>query len=151
MIEKLYFAQKGFIIKDGRVLLIKKDERDPHQPGKWEVPGGRIKFGEDVGEHLKREIYEEVGLNVSVGRPFHVWQWQNKVMDGDIEIKRQIIAVARICQYISGNVSFSGNVKDDFLDGEFCWVNPKEILGYNVIENMIPCIKDFLKFIGDDT
>ena len=58
----------GAVIKDrsGRLLLIRRG----HEPGKgqWSIPGGRVEAGESDAEALAREVREETGLVVAVGR-----------------------------------------------------------------------------------
>ena len=58
----------GAVIKDdlGRLLLIKRG----HEPGKglWSIPGGRVESGESDEAALVREVREETGLAVAVGR-----------------------------------------------------------------------------------
>ncbi|MEV0622888.1 NUDIX domain-containing protein [Nonomuraea sp. NPDC050404] len=58
----------GAIIFDAsdRLLLIKRG----HPPGKglWSVPGGRLEPGESDEAGLRREVLEETGLHVAVGR-----------------------------------------------------------------------------------
>jgi ADP-ribose pyrophosphatase YjhB (NUDIX family) len=58
----------GAIVTDeqGRVLMIKRG----HEPGAglWSIPGGRIEPGETDAEALAREMLEETGLTVEVGR-----------------------------------------------------------------------------------
>jgi len=46
----------------GKVLLIEGPGRG------WEYPGGRIEEGEDLISGLKREVFEEAGVDVNVGR-----------------------------------------------------------------------------------
>jgi len=50
----------------GRLLMIKRG----HEPGAglWSIPGGRIEPGETDTEALVREMFEETGLAVEVGR-----------------------------------------------------------------------------------
>lgn len=58
----------GAIISDaaGRLLLIKRG----HEPGKglWSLPGGRVEAGETDEQAVVREVLEETGLTVAVGR-----------------------------------------------------------------------------------
>ena len=58
----------GAIVADGqgRLLMIKRG----HDPGAglWSIPGGRIEPGETDAEALAREMIEETGLTVEVGR-----------------------------------------------------------------------------------
>lgn len=54
----------GLIIKDGKILLVK---RAAHllEGGKWALVGGFIDPGEIIVEALHREIIEEVGWEIS--------------------------------------------------------------------------------------
>jgi 8-oxo-dGTP diphosphatase len=53
---------KGVLIHQGRVLLL-LNERD-----EWDLPGGRPDPGEDHRAALVREVREETGLSVEIGR-----------------------------------------------------------------------------------
>ncbi len=57
----------AILAKDGKVLIAKR-KPDDKQPGKWEFPGGKIEAGESARECLKREMREEFGIDVRVGR-----------------------------------------------------------------------------------
>lgn len=68
--SRLEFAQKAVVVNHGKVLMLRKSSDDPYYPGRWDLPGGRMKDSEDVDTHLVREVLEETGLVVSpFGRP----------------------------------------------------------------------------------
>jgi mutator protein MutT len=52
--------------RDGR-LLITRRPAGGHLAGLWEFPGGKRKEGESHEECLRRELREELGVEVSVG------------------------------------------------------------------------------------
>mgnify|MGYP000427485055 CR=1 FL=1 len=56
------------IHKDGK-YLIQTRPKGKSFAGKWEFPGGKRESGEDFRACVKREIQEELGVDVSV-RPF---------------------------------------------------------------------------------
>jgi len=58
------------VIQDeqGRVLLSRRPEH-AHQGGLWEFPGGKVEPGEGLSAALKREITEELGLDISAHSP----------------------------------------------------------------------------------
>ena len=66
---------------DGRdeVFLAKRADTKKFLPGVHELPGGHIDFGEDIVAGLKREVAEEFGMEVSIGDPFFVFTYVNKV------------------------------------------------------------------------
>lgn len=47
-------------------LVVKRSEKDDFLPGVWEFPGGNIEDGELILEALKREVYEEIGVEIDV-------------------------------------------------------------------------------------
>jgi 8-oxo-dGTP diphosphatase len=48
---------------EGRYLLGQRPEGKPYA-GYWEVPGGKIENGESVFAALKRELQEELGIDI---------------------------------------------------------------------------------------
>ena len=54
------------IMKDDLFLMAQRS--DGAEAGKWEFPGGKVEPGEDPRACLKREIQEELGVEVEVGR-----------------------------------------------------------------------------------
>lgn len=51
--------------REGRFLLVKRSsEKYPEVGAKWDIVGGRINLGETLMKNLRREINEEVGLEL---------------------------------------------------------------------------------------
>jgi len=57
------------IIELGGKVLCTQRSKAMSLPLKWEFPGGKIDDGESPGECLKRELIEELGIEISVGEP----------------------------------------------------------------------------------
>jgi len=53
--------------KDGRWLIAQR-KRGDRFAGFWEFPGGKLEPGETPEECLAREIFEELGIRVRVGK-----------------------------------------------------------------------------------
>lgn len=54
------------IVRDGRVLAALRGP-DMRLAGHWELPGGKVEAGEGDRDALRREIAEELGVEVRVG------------------------------------------------------------------------------------
>ena len=74
----------GAVVRDdkGRLLLVRRG----HEPsaGLWSLPGGRIEPGESAAEAAAREVREETGLDVVVGRMLIeavIWDGRYRVQD----------------------------------------------------------------------
>ena len=57
----------AIIEHDGRILAAQRS-KIMSLPLKWEFPGGKIHNGESPEECLKRELIEELGIEVAVGQ-----------------------------------------------------------------------------------
>jgi ADP-ribose pyrophosphatase YjhB (NUDIX family) len=58
----------GAVVHDGhgRLLLVRR--ANPPAAGAWSLPGGRVEAGEVDAVAVRREVLEETGLVVDVGR-----------------------------------------------------------------------------------
>ena len=48
----------------GKFLLVQRSENDDIFPSKWQNLGGKIELGETVEEAVKREVKEEIGIEI---------------------------------------------------------------------------------------
>ena len=62
-----------------KVFLPKRADTKKFLPGKYELPGGHIDYGEDITAGLRREIEEELSVVVNLGDPFAVFTYTNEV------------------------------------------------------------------------
>lgn len=67
-LNEMVVVLKGFILHEGKVLIVQRANDDEVGGGTWELAGGKIHFGEDLEAALLREIQEEVGLDVTAER-----------------------------------------------------------------------------------
>jgi mutator protein MutT len=56
--DKLPVSIKAIIVDDNKILCLKNERNE------WDFPGGKINFNEDVEACLKREVKEEVNLDI---------------------------------------------------------------------------------------
>ena len=133
---KLFTATKAFIVYSGNVLLLKESTKyiDGANAGRFDVVGGRVKPGQRFDESLMREIQEETGLSVKIGRPFFVNEWRPVVRWE----QWQIVGTFFECVASSDKVVLS----DDH--SEYVWIDPKEYQKYNIIDNLIPAFASYL-------
>jgi len=56
------------VIRRGDEILVSRRKSDAERGGQWEFPGGKVELGEAEPQALEREIAEELGCAVEVGR-----------------------------------------------------------------------------------
>ncbi|GAA2284638.1 NUDIX hydrolase [Actinomadura sp. NPDC048955] len=59
----------GIVIEDERILLL---DQDTDTGRSWSLPGGKVEASEPLAEALVREMREETGADVEVGRLLYV-------------------------------------------------------------------------------
>jgi 8-oxo-dGTP diphosphatase len=66
--QQFFFGVHGVIADRGRLLILRRAPSMTYMPGAWDLPGGHLALGENFEECLKREVDEETGLQIEVGR-----------------------------------------------------------------------------------
>ncbi len=60
----------GVVLDEDQNILLARRPDHAHQGGLWEFPGGKVEADEAPQEALRRELQEEVGIDVARSRPF---------------------------------------------------------------------------------
>ena len=55
------------IFRNGDKVLLMRRGADQPLAGEWEYPGGKFEDGEDGPTCLRRELYEELGIDAQIG------------------------------------------------------------------------------------
>ena len=103
------------IFKDGRVLVTKRGV-EPHK-GKFDIPGGFLRAGEDVIEGLKRELWEELQVEVDVSTDDVL----TIVTHTYGEESDFVLAIGFSARLVSGEVTPGSDVE------EAHWISPSQI------------------------
>ncbi|MCR4281177.1 MAG: NUDIX hydrolase [Candidatus Kaiserbacteria bacterium] len=76
-------AVKGLCVRDEKLLLCHDFAGNlANTGGAWELPGGGMEFGHNFEETLRKEVREEMGLDVTwmADKPLYVWHMKRKNM-----------------------------------------------------------------------
>lgn len=123
---------KALVMKGDSILLLKRKEGG-FASGLWDIPGGKLEFGESPEESLIREVYEETTLKVDIGKVI-------SLSSGiDLKKNKQYITIVYLCSYLSGDVKLS----NEHIDYE--WTSLKNIKGKKLVYYVEEGIDNYLK------
>jgi 8-oxo-dGTP diphosphatase len=105
--------------ENGRVFIARRSE-GKHLAGKWEFPGGKMEPGETPAQTLRRELMEELDLEVSVG----ALRCRVHFRSGDMDFELLALAATRL----SGEPVLREH--DDAR-----WVAPAELFEYDLADS----------------
>jgi 8-oxo-dGTP diphosphatase len=114
---------------DGKILVTQRSEK-MKLPLKWEFPGGKLEEDESEADCIKREILEEINIEIEV-----VKQLSNSVYDyGSFKIN----LIPFIANYVSGEIILSEHKNYNLLD-------KSQLLNLDWAEADLPIVEEFLK------
>lgn len=89
----------AIIFRGDAVLLVKRG--NPPSSGKWSIPGGLVELGESLDAAVRREVREEVGLEVKVVDL--VAALDRVIYDGSSRIEYHYVLLDFLCESIHGD------------------------------------------------
>ena len=116
-----------------KVLLTKREDN-----GRWCLPGGQLEAGESVAETCAREVLEETGLAVEVGRLIAVYTSPDMLLYYDEDHQYQVISFHFEAAVIGGSLGIS----DETTEVNF--FSEGEIRTMDVMEHHLQRIEDGL-------
>jgi 8-oxo-dGTP diphosphatase len=117
---------------DGLVLAAQRSG-GMSMPLKWEFPGGKIDPGESAEECLRRELVEEMGLHVQVGKCLSVVTYQYPAV--------LVTLHPFICTITGGEIFLHEHVAS-------VWLPPAELHTLDWAEADKPIIEEYLRGCG---
>ena len=100
----------------GQILLLLRGENNKTNKGLWQLPEGKIEFGEQPEAALRREIKEETGIEITSSKILFPISSVMEVNGGKYHILRLIY-----------EVSFEGNICLDDDHESYKWLDVAEI------------------------
>lgn len=119
IIQKIVLAGVVFN-KEGKALILQRNQNEDIYPGMWELPSGKREFFESSHDTLVREIKEEAGLDIEVIQPCSVFEYK-------IEKPDEIRDSTQINFIVTSNTS---EVKLSEEHQNYAWISKDEINKY---------------------
>ncbi|MCH7598066.1 NUDIX domain-containing protein [Patescibacteria group bacterium] len=144
--EKLFYFVANVVVyreRDGRCLILRRDEREKVHPGRYAVPGGKLEWADmditkptringDVLDFenaveglLKREVLEEAGIEIEDN-----FKYLNSVAFVRPD-ETPVVLVKFAAKYKSGDVKPEKGAFTDYV-----WVNSEEVGKYECIDGI---------------
>ena len=128
MERRFFVAVKALLFDQDKLLLVKRSDKARGEHHYWELPGGRMEFGESPEEALLRELAEETGLSAKIFCPLQTWNFFR-------EETTQIVGVTFLCKATTNKVRLSDEHE------AYVWVHLDEISQYNIIPTVLNDLK----------
>jgi len=139
IILPVHCAAVGGVVRNaaGEILLIKNERRG------WEFPGGMVEAGENLIDALRREIFEETGVNVSVGELYCVSSNTCSYPGyNGVKMVPPKVILDFICTYESGEPQLT----DESLETVF--VPESKVLGMMTDPVIVERFRTYLEYSG---
>lgn len=133
--ERPIVAVRSVVFRGQQVLLVKRNH--PPRKGLWSLPGGAVELGETLVEAIKREIKEEVSIDVEIGGLVGVYE--RIIPDAVKRIKYHYVLI----DYWGATISGQARARSDISEVQWVFLDDLDSLGLGdeVRETILKAIK----------
>lgn len=111
--------------EEGQILIARRGKHK-QQGGFWEFPGGKMEQGEDAGACLRRELFEEMRIEIE---PYELFgQNEHDYGTGPLRL------IAYKARYLGGTILLTDH-------DEYRWENPKRLGDYPFAPADLPFVR----------
>ena len=135
----VFVGQKAFIHKGDKVLVLRDPDYAVGSDVGLDFPGGKYRWGNDIHDELQREVTEETGLKITIGKPFTVWKSQSR--NQDLQLSKMYL-VGFFAEYVSGEVILSDE------HDKFEWVDKKSYQKWQEDTDYFRALEEYFKIKG---
>jgi 8-oxo-dGTP diphosphatase len=119
----------AIILFENKILVTQRSEK-MKLPLKWEFPGGKLEDDESEIDCVKREIKEELNIEIDIQQKLNNSQYNYETFG--------INLIPFVANYISGEITLSEHKA-------FKWLNKSELLELDWAEADVPIVNELLK------
>jgi 8-oxo-dGTP diphosphatase len=124
----------GLVVGDDGRILITQRRPDQALGGKWEFPGGKVEPGEAPVAALARELAEEIGVTVAVGRIWDVLFHAYPAFD--------LVMLVYVCRIITSSPGRAGGDMPRAVEvADLAWVAPHDLAGWDILAADRPLVE----------
>jgi len=123
------------LIKNNKILLPKRSSNLKKMPNMFEFPGGKVEKGEELREGLKRELSEELCIDVDIE---DIIEFPNNVLKTD-----GFILTIFIVKKWKGELTINPEINSEILEVDFDQLKNVEDL-LDTDKQLIPAIRAFI-------
>jgi mutator protein MutT len=115
-------AVGAIVVEKGRVLMARRGKEPSY--GLWSVPGGAVRLGEDLKTAARREIREELGIEVELTDVIEILERVTRDAEGRIQYHYVVV------DYLARRVDGEPTPSPEAL--EVRWIAPEEFSQYEM-------------------
>jgi 8-oxo-dGTP diphosphatase len=125
---------RGILLRPGRLLILRRRTDLGRWPGLWDLPGGGVNRGETPTAALCREIHEETGFRVILGRAANApFEW--------VAVRDEAPSPSLVIIFRCASESRRGPILDPTEHTACAWISKSELPGYPLVPRLLETVE----------